>query len=51
MNHWKQIAMRTKEELNKDQLLFISKYSEEQIAIILYIKEFYTKWYPYNDMK
>lgn len=50
MNNWKQIAMRTKEELNKDHLLFISKYSDEQFAIILY-KELYSKWYPYDDMK
>ena len=41
VNHWKQIAMHTKEDLNEDQLQFISKYSEEQFAIILYIEELY----------
>lgn len=51
MNHWKQIAMRTKEGLNTDQLQLISQYSEEQFAIILYIEELYSKWCPYDDMK
>ena len=51
LNHWKQIAMHTKENLNEDQLQFISQYSEEQFAIILYIEELYSKWCPYDNLE
>lgn len=51
METWKQKAKCVKEKLTPDKLQFISQYSEEQFAIILYIEELYSKWCPYDNLE